>query len=75
MAHENDNAIKFAMSVLEQMPKATKDQMEDHMTAVLLVFWSALWGSFGTEFAKGFIEAQLRGMEGQADKYVKAPPH
>lgn len=75
MAHNDDTAIKFAMGVLEQMPKASKEQMEDHMTAVLLVFWSALWGSFGTEYAKGFIEAQLRGMEGQADKFVKAPAH
>ena len=75
MAHSDDTAIKFAMGVLEQMPKANKEQMEDHMTAVLLVFWSALWGSFGTEYAKGFIEAQLLGMEGQADKYVKAPTH
>lgn len=75
MAHSDDAAIKFAMGVLEQMPKANKDQMEDHMTAVLLVFWSALWGSFGTEYAKGFIEAQLRGMEGQADKYIKAQTH
>lgn len=75
MAHNNDTAIKFAMGVLEQMPKADKEQLEDHMTAVLLVFWSALWGTFGTEYAKGFIEAQLRGMEGQADKYVKAAPH
>ncbi len=49
MAHNNDSAIKFAMGVLEQMPKADKEQMEDHMTAVLLVFWSALWGSFGTD--------------------------
>jgi len=33
------------------------------MTCVLTVFWSALWGTFGTEYARGFIEAQLRGME------------
>lgn len=75
MPHQNDTAIKFAMGVLEQMPKADKEQLEDHMTAVLLVFWSALWGTFGTEYARGFIEAQLRGMEGQADKFVKAPTH
>jgi len=30
---------------------------------VLIAFWGALWGSFGTEYARGFIEAQLRGME------------
>jgi len=75
MTQNDDAAIKFAMGVLEQMPRASREQMEAHMTAVLLVFWSALWGSFGTEYAKGFIEAQLRGMEGKAETYVKAPTH
>lgn len=64
-------AIAFAMGVLGQMPKGDREALEDHMTAVLIVFWGALWGTFGTEYAKGFIEAQLRGMEGPADKFVK----
>jgi hypothetical protein len=65
-------AMTFAMGVLGQMPKGDRQVMEDHMTAVLVVFWGALWGTFGTEFAKGFIESQLRGMEGgNVERYVK----
>jgi hypothetical protein len=69
------DAMDFAMEVLEQMPKADRVTLEAHMTAVLVVFWGALWGSFGTEYAKGFIESQLAGMEGKADKFVKKSPH
>lgn len=63
-----EEAIRFAMSMLEQAPKG---QLEAHLTGVLLVFWSALWGSFGTEYARGFIESQLRGMEGNAEKFTR----
>lgn len=59
----NDAAIKFAMDMLKQMPRDDRQALEAYMTGVLIVFWGALWGTFGTEFARGFIEAQLRGME------------
>lgn len=59
----NDAAIKFAMDMLKQVPRDDRQALEAHMTGVLIVFWGALWGTFGTEFARGFIEAQLRGME------------
>ncbi len=58
-----DAGIQFAMDVLEQIPKGDRLLLETHMTGVLGVFMGALWGSFGTEYARGFIGAQLRGME------------
>ena len=61
--NHDDAAIKFAMEMLKQLPRDDRQALEAHMTGVLIVFWGALWGTFGTEFARGFIEAQLRGME------------
>lgn len=58
-----DAGVQYGMKELSQMPKGTRLEIEAHMTGVLIVFWSALWGTFGTEFARGFIEEQLRGME------------
>jgi hypothetical protein len=65
-----DAAIAFAMRTLEQVPK---DALESHLTAVLVVFWSSLWGSFGTEYARGFIERQLDGMQpdNEHETYIK----
>lgn len=58
-----DAGIKFGMQMLKQVPRNDNAALEAHITGVLIVFWGALWGSFGTEYARGFIEAQLRGME------------
>lgn len=58
-----DAGTKFGMDMLGQIPCGDQAAMEAHMTGVLIVFWGALWGTFGTEYARGFIEAQLRGME------------
>ena len=55
--------IQFAMQMLKQVPRGNPAELETHITGVLIVFWGALWGSFGTEYARGFVEAQLRGME------------
>lgn len=70
----DDDAIQFAIRALKQVPK---DKLESHLTAVLVVFWGALWGSFGTEYARGFIERQLDGM--QPDKphatYIEPNTH
>lgn len=71
MSKTDDEAMKWALSLVGQIPKTSSEVTEAHITAVLIVFWGALWGTFGTEFAKGFIESQLRGMEGPADKFVK----
>lgn len=69
-----DAAMKFAMDALERMPKGDREAMEAHMTGVLIVFWGALWGTFGTEYARGFIESQLRGMEPDQSHDVFTPP-
>lgn len=58
-----DAGMKFGMDMLERLPKGDKLALEAHMTGVLVAFWGALWGTFGDEYARGFIEAQLRGME------------
>ena len=55
--------VQYGIQLLKQIPKGDKLAMEAHITGVLIAFWGALWGSFGTEYARGFIEAQLRGME------------
>lgn len=68
----NDQAVKWAMGVMAQMPKATPLEQELHITSILVVFWGALWGTFGTEYARGFIENQLRGMQGKTDVFT--PP-
>lgn len=66
-------ALAFAMNVFARVPKGDKVAFEAHLTGVLIVFWGALWGTFGTEYAQGFIESQLRGMEsGGADVFT--PP-
>lgn len=58
-----DAGVQYGIQLLRQIPKDDKLAMEAHITGVLIVFWGALWGSFGTEYARGFIEAQLSGME------------
>jgi hypothetical protein len=71
MEERDEAAMKWAMSLVNQIPKTSKEDKEAHITAVLIVFWGALWGTFGTEFARGFIEAQLRGMDGPHQKFTQ----
>lgn len=54
--------MDFAMEALSRIPKDDKEALEAHITGMLIVFWGALWGTFGTEYARGFVEAQLNGM-------------
>ena len=67
-------AMEFAMDAIKRIPKGDKEVLEAHLTGTLIVFWGALWGTFGTEYAKGFIEAQLNGMRPEVphDRFV--PP-
>jgi len=58
-----DAGVQFGMQMLKQLPKGDSLALEAHMTGVLIAFWGALWGTFGTAYARGFIEEQLRGME------------
>jgi hypothetical protein len=70
-----DAGIKFGMEMLKQIPRDDLEAFEEHLTGVLIVFWSALWGTFGTEYARGFIEAQLSGMEPGVphERYTEPP--
>jgi hypothetical protein len=67
-------AMEFAMDAVKRLPKGDPEALEAHITGVLIVFWGALWGSFGTEYARGFIEAQLRGMGPDQSHEVFTPP-
>ena len=58
-----DVGVQYGLQLLKQLPKGDRIAMEAQITGVLIAFWGALWGSFGTEYARGFIEAQLRSME------------
>jgi len=49
--------------MLKLVPSDDKLAQEAHITGVLVAFMGAMWGTLGTEYARGFIEAQLRGME------------
>lgn len=67
--------IEFAMQLIKKLPTDDTLALECHLTGVLIVFWGALWGTFGDEYATGFIEAQLRGMKSSAppETYTKPP--
>ena len=55
-------AIAYALKTLEQMPKGNPEELEAHLVAMLVLYWGALLGTMGTEYATGFIESQLAGM-------------
>ena len=58
-----DAGVQFGMNMLKLVPSDDKLAQEAHITGVLVAFMGALWGTLGTEYARGFIESQLRGME------------
>lgn len=69
-----EEGLKFGIDMLMQVPKSDQRATEAHITGVLITFMGALWGTFGTEYARGFIEAQLRGMEpGQPHQQFTQP--
>jgi len=72
-----DASMKFAMETIGRVPQGDPEALEAHITAVLIVFWGALWGTLGTEYARGFIEAQLRGMGPDVphDTFTKPKAH
>lgn len=71
---KSDKAIKFAMDTIRRIPRDDPEALEAHITGVLIVFWGALWGSFGTDYARDFIEAQLRGMQPGVDRETFTEP-
>jgi len=58
-----DAGVQFGMNMLRLVPADDPLAREAHITGVLVAFMGALWGTLGTEYARGFIEAQLRGMK------------
>ena len=66
-----DAGIQYGIQMLEQMPK---NNTQSNITGVLIVFWGALWGTYGTEYARGFIESQLRGMKSEGTHERFTPP-
>ena len=58
-----DQGVQFGMNMLKLVPADDPLAREAHITGVLVAFMGALWGTLGTEYARGFLEAQLRSME------------
>ena len=57
-----DAGVRFGMQMLavaEGRPPGAGDPHDGRADRLQ----GALWGTFGTEYARGFIEEQLRGME------------
>ena len=58
-----DKGVQFGMSMLKLIPADDPLAREAHITGVLVAFMGAMWGTLGTEYTRGFLGAQLRGME------------
>ena len=74
----SDAAIKagmdYAMDALKRMPQGTPEDREAHITGMLVIFWGALWGTMGTDYARDFIKSQLSGMKPDQSHDVFTPP-
>ena len=72
-----DAGVQFGLNMLKLVPTDDKLAQEAHITGVLVAFWGALWGTLGTEYARAFIEAQLRGMEdgNPVERYTAPKTH
>lgn len=66
--------MKFAADTIKRIPQGDPEALEAHLTGVLIMFWGALWGSLGTEYANAFISAQLRSMKEAQRLEVFNPP-
>ena len=69
-----DAGVQFGLQTLKQIPTGDQLANEAHLTGVLIVFWAALWGTMGTEYARGFIERQLESMEHGRQRDTFVPP-
>lgn len=69
-----DKGVQFGMNMLKLVPADDPLAREAHITGVLVAFMGAMWGTLGTEYARGFLEAQLRSMEpGVTNETFTAP--
>ena len=69
-----DAGVQFGLQTLRQIPTGDQLANEAHLTGVLIVFWAALWGTMGDEYARGFIERQLESMEQGRQRDTFVPP-
>lgn len=67
----DDTAVRWALGLMDQVPTDSKAAMEAYITAALVVFWAALRGTVGDEFAAGVIEAQLESMKTPGAVFTK----
>jgi hypothetical protein len=58
-----DAGVQYALQVMSNLPKSNELELEAHIAGVLIVFWAAMWGTFGKEYANDFIHAQLQSMQ------------
>lgn len=58
-----DQGVQFGIAMLKLVPADDPLAREAHITGVLVAFMCAMWCTLGTEYARGFLEAQLRSME------------
>ena len=71
-----DAGVAFGMNMLKLVPDDPLAR-EAHITGVLVAFMGAMWGTLGTEYARGFLEAQLRSMEPdvQSERFTAPRSH
>ncbi len=57
-------AQEWATGIVRQLPNPKTDigAFELHLSAVLIMLWGAQWGTFGSEYARDFLQSQLNGV-------------
>ena len=48
-----DQGVQFGMNMLKLVPSDDPLALEAHITGVLVAFMGAMWGTLGTEYARG----------------------
>ncbi len=72
MSDEPRNAaVQWALATIEALGGMDAATRLLHIEAILIVYWGAFWSSAGKEHAKGFIEAQLAGMDGPSETWTR----
>ena len=64
-------AIQWALATTDTLRAMDAATRLLHIEAILIVYWGAFWSSAGKEHAKGFIEAQLAGMDGPSETWTR----
>ena len=64
-------AIQWALATTDTLRAMDAATRLPHIEAILIVYWGAFWSSAGKDYAKGFIEAQLAGMDGPSETWTR----